>query len=216
MSAGWNGLRWKSIDFLLFLLFSFQSPLPTNYELLELNLVGAGLIQERLWHKAARPGSVNRKDEVVVTVREPGLLVWQNRSRVPTSAALRHKTQELARSRFMGTNETHGWLAGTRVVDLANVIAGPTIGGMLSRFGATIIKVDPSEPTYDALVAVFMGVPINTGKCFLAVWCVMAVGLAEGDVLCRGDAERSGNSYLHLGEWRAVCCIEKLHALGVL
>ena len=35
--------------------------------------------------------------------------------------------------------------------------------GMLSRFGATVVKVDPVKPTYDALVAVFMGVPSRCG-----------------------------------------------------
>ena len=35
---------------------------------------------------------------------------------------------------------------------------------MLARYGADVIKVDPTKPTYDALVAVYMGVPINAGK----------------------------------------------------
>ena len=76
---------------------------------------------------------------------------------------MREAAVATARSRYTEQPRGGPWLAGTRVVDLSNVIAGPTIGGMLARFGATVIKVDRSKPSYDGLVAVFMGVPINTG-----------------------------------------------------
>ena len=126
----------------------------------------SGLVQARPWGA----------DKVVL---EAGPVVWQLPSKVPGSEATRQATREVARRAFLrrpagdsgtgggtgGDSGTGGgWLAGTRVVDLCNVIAGPTIGGMLARYGATVIKVDPAKPTYDALVAVFMGVPINTGK----------------------------------------------------
>ena len=56
------------------------------------------------------------------------------------------------------------WLSGIKVVDLCNVIAGPMVGCLLRRVGATVIKVDPSKPSYDALVAVYMGLCTNRGK----------------------------------------------------
>ena len=57
-----------------------------------------------------------------------------------------------------------GWLDGVKVVDLTNVIAGPTIAATLSRFGATVTKVDPTTPSFDPWNAVVCGLQANRGK----------------------------------------------------
>lgn len=62
------------------------------------------------------------------------------------------------------TDPTAGWLEDTVVVDLTNVVAGPTIGSTLARYGARVVKVDPPEPTFDPWNAVLCGLHANRGK----------------------------------------------------
>jgi crotonobetainyl-CoA:carnitine CoA-transferase CaiB-like acyl-CoA transferase len=56
------------------------------------------------------------------------------------------------------------WLQGITIVDLTNVIAGPTIAGTLARFGARVIKIDAVQPTFDPWNTIVMGIYSNRGK----------------------------------------------------
>lgn len=56
------------------------------------------------------------------------------------------------------------WLDGITILDMTNVIAGPTIAGTLARFGAKVIKVDPVAPTYDPWNTIVFGIYGQMGK----------------------------------------------------
>lgn len=62
------------------------------------------------------------------------------------------------------TEQREGWLSGVRVLDLCNVIAGPHSASYLARFGAEVIKLDPSEPMYDSWNTVIYGLSQMRGK----------------------------------------------------
>jgi crotonobetainyl-CoA:carnitine CoA-transferase CaiB-like acyl-CoA transferase len=55
-------------------------------------------------------------------------------------------------------------LRGITVLDLTNVIAGPTVAGTLARFGADVIKVDPCRPNFDPFITVVLGLQAGRGK----------------------------------------------------
>ncbi|MBK1870190.1 CoA transferase [Aestuariivirga sp. YIM B02566] len=77
---------------------------------------------------------------------------------------------------------TGGWLEGLKVVDLTNVIAGPTIGSTLSRFGAEIVSVQPVTPSVDPWNAVVFGLHAHRGKESI----LLDLGRSEGrEVLAR-------------------------------
>ncbi len=63
---------------------------------------------------------------------------------------------EPARKMPLGTG-TDGWLDGLKVLDLTNVIAGPTIGSTLARYGAKVTLVQPVEPSVDPWNTVVFG-----------------------------------------------------------
>ena len=61
-------------------------------------------------------------------------------------------------------SETGSWLDGLRVLDLTNVIAGPTIGSTIARFGADVTLVQPVSPSVDPWNAVVFGLQAQRGK----------------------------------------------------
>ncbi|WP_417551653.1 CoA transferase [Marinomonas fungiae] len=57
-----------------------------------------------------------------------------------------------------------GWLAGKKVLDLTNVIAGPHSAAYLGRFGVDVIKLDPVTPLYDPLIGCLYSFQTDMGK----------------------------------------------------
>lgn len=66
--------------------------------------------------------------------------------------------------RNSGTVGQGGWLDGLRILDLTNVIAGPTIGSTLARYGAEVTLVQPVDPSVDPWNTVVFGIHAQRGK----------------------------------------------------
>jgi crotonobetainyl-CoA:carnitine CoA-transferase CaiB-like acyl-CoA transferase len=108
-------------------------------------------------------------------VRQAGPVAWLAgsaqlaASSAPTSApdadraeilaGLREDTPETSRGEVSG-----GWLDGVNILDMTNVIAGPTIASTLARFGAEVIKLDPVKPTFDPWNTIVFGLQAGRGK----------------------------------------------------
>ncbi len=58
----------------------------------------------------------------------------------------------------------HNWLKGVKILDMTNVIAGPTVANTLGRFGAEVIKIYPIKPTFDPWNTVLIGLQVHRGK----------------------------------------------------
>jgi len=126
--------------------------------------IASGLVQERV--DPSRGG---------VVVREAGPVVWFRDSSDGDMSSMEACKKRSREKMLRGKEEAKAdmavscmgsrrWLAGVKVVDLCDVIAGPTMGRYLSRFGAEVIKVDPAKPKYDPLIAVLFGLPANRDK----------------------------------------------------
>ena len=92
-----------------------------------------------------------------------------------------------------------GWLTGLKILDLTNVIAGPTIASTLARFGAEVTQIGTIEPAMDPWNGVIFGLHANRGKASLLLDIKSPAGrdvfgrlLAESDVVTFNgtDAQR--------------------------
>ena len=110
-------------------------------------------------------------------MRQMGNLAWlapdgenMNKQPGPEPDSAHDRLDELLseppRPAAPGENRTGqaGWLDGLRVLDLSNVIAGPTIGSTLARFGAEVTLVQPVSPSVDPWNTVVFGLHAQRGK----------------------------------------------------
>jgi crotonobetainyl-CoA:carnitine CoA-transferase CaiB-like acyl-CoA transferase len=134
----------------------------------------------RQWLQADHPreaGLVIAVDDPVYgRMAQPGPVAWLSGCppvvRASTRATQEHGGQAAARGRRgtarvaaqRGETAARPWLDGVTILDLTNVIAGPTVGGTLARFGARVIKIDPPSPSFDPWNTVIMGLYANRGK----------------------------------------------------
>ncbi len=81
-----------------------------------------------------------------------------------TPADLAALLSEAPRASAVVVTAGQGWLDGLKVLDLTNVIAGPTIGSTLARFGGEVTLVQPVDPSVDPWNAVVFGMHAHRGK----------------------------------------------------
>ncbi|MEW2911248.1 CoA transferase [Leisingera sp. JC11] len=96
-----------------------------------------------------------------------------------------------------------GWLDGLKVLDLTNVIAGPTIGSTLARYGAEVTLVQPVDPSVDPWNTVVFGIHAQRGKESILLNLRTEAGqealarlIAEADVITMNGTDQQRD---HLG-----------------
>jgi crotonobetainyl-CoA:carnitine CoA-transferase CaiB-like acyl-CoA transferase len=127
-------------------------------------------------HAAQTGLMIKVQDPILGTMIQPGPMVWleesgesmltpQPRTWVDFDNALATlKKIKIPIIDLHKDSASNGWLDGVKVLDLCNVIAGPHSVAYLARFGAQIIKLDPSKPFYDCWNTVIFGMSHMRGK----------------------------------------------------
>lgn len=104
-------------------------------------------------------------------------------------------------------------LAGIRVLDLSNIIAGPVAARTLADLGADVIRIDPPTPLAGPRLTMWFGIDVNQGKRAMIVDLKSESGrevlrglIRDTDVLIHNSldasAERLGIAPHQLKAWR--------------
>ncbi len=117
------------------------------------------------------------EDPAFGRMRQAGNLAWlaSDRERVvkkssaprldaDRAAILDSLSEAVDRTAHADDRPGKAWLDGVTILDLTNVIAGPTIASTLARFGATVISIDPPVPALDPWNTIVFGLQANRGK----------------------------------------------------
>jgi crotonobetainyl-CoA:carnitine CoA-transferase CaiB-like acyl-CoA transferase len=94
-------------------------------------------------------------------VKTPGPGTDEHRDEILTTLAASAPSPRWGEDRG---GDSPGWLTGLKVLDLTNVIAGPTIASTLARFGAEVTQINTIEPAMDPWNGVIFGAHANRGK----------------------------------------------------
>jgi len=161
-------------------------------------------------HALASGLVVEIEDTELGHTRQMGNVVWLAQSSIkaldkrpaPLADADREEILKILDESVRGksgqkNSDNSGWLSGVRILDLTNVIAGPTIATTLARFGAEVISLSPIEPTMDPWNTVIFGFQAGRGKrsmiCDLKIpkgQEILSGLLAEVDVITLNGLER--------------------------
>lgn len=124
------------------------------------------------WPAAQAGGNVSTVDDAQYgTVRQAGRFI-SIEGLATASPELRPRTSrdsfdwESPRLPIVATKDAaHGKpLAGIRVLDLSNVIAGPAAARVLAELGADVIRIDPPSPQAGPRMTMWFGIDVNQGK----------------------------------------------------
>ena len=127
-------------------------------------------VEDPIYGPMRQAGNVGwlKSDAQYVVRKQPAPILDADRESILSSLGHSLDNQKQSAREDMdsakSTKTRTGWLEGVKVLDLTNVIAGPTIASTLARFGAEIIKLDNTRPTFDPWNTVIFGLQANRGK----------------------------------------------------
>ncbi|MGV1926576.1 CoA transferase [Agrobacterium tumefaciens] len=117
-------------------------------------------VDDPIFGRMTQPGPMAWLQESAESMLTPSPRRWGTaKEALALLAGMQHPSLPVVANEAPG-----GWLDGVKVLDLCNVIAGPHSVAYLARFGAEVIKIDPSKPLYDCWNTVIFGMSHMRGK----------------------------------------------------